>query len=313
MKPAVAVDVGGTKTIAALVSPDGVMTGQVAGDTPARQGPDAVLDTIAELVSQVGGDDFTQLAGIGIGTAGGVDASNGTIISSTDTFTDWVGTDLRSGLATRLGLDPRRISVLNDVDAHACGEAWRGAARGVSSAIMVAVGTGVGGAVIIDNQVWTGAHHLAGEIGHLPTPGAEGLRCPCGRDGHLEALASGTAIARRYHEVTGRALDTREIVARASAGEEEASRVVAEAARGLGLALAGLIATLDPAAIIVGGGVAEAGPVWWDPLVESCRASLVTAHADLPILPAALGPRAALIGAAWMVFNQQAHPDEPTS
>lgn len=301
MSTAVAVDLGGSKTAAAVVSADGTLGEVVTVATPAAEGPDAVLDAVARLIRPLLDDD---VAGVGVGTAGVVDAATGTIVSSTETFADWVGTDLVTGLRDRLGLGAERaVEVRNDVDAHALGEAWMGAGRGHASMLMVAVGTGVGGGVILPGGLWTGAHRLAGEIGHVPTPGADGLRCACGRLGHLEALAAGPAIERRYAERSGVALSGREIVARAEEGDAVAQDVVRTAATGLGTAIAGMVTLLDPSCVVVGGGVAQSGPVWWDPLRAACRAQLVDLVAGIELLPAELGSHAALYGAAKAVFD----------
>ena len=161
--------------------------------------------------------------------------------------------------------------------------------------LMVAVGTGVGGAVVLDGRLWTGAHHVAGEMGHIPTPGAEDLVCACGRGGHLEAVAAGPAIERMYGTP---GVGGREIMERAVAGEARALAVVKRAATGLGKAIAAIVTVLDPACVVIGGGVADAGPVWWEPLSATIESELVASLAGLPILPAAAGSSAALLGAA---------------
>ncbi|AQP45503.1 ROK family protein [Tessaracoccus flavus] len=305
MSHVVGVDLGGTKTAAARVAPDGTLGEIVSAPTPALRGGQAVLDVVADLVRRVGGDDTV---GLGVGTAGVVDATVGRIISATDTFSDWVGTDVAGGLRQRLSWSDRPIEVINDVDAHALGEQWLGAARDHGSVLMVAVGTGVGGAVVLDGRLWTGAHHVAGEIGHVPTPGAEGLYCACGRPGHLEAVAAGPAIERMYG-VDG--VDGRAIMARAEAGEEKALAVVERAASSLGRAIAGLVTVLDPACVVIGGGVALAGDVWWGPLRRTIRDELVPILADIPVLPAAAGPSAAILGAAKRALDSvAAHPHQ---
>ena len=303
MKPVVGIDLGGTKTAAALVAPDGTLGVRVAAPTPAAEGPGAVLDVVAGLVARVAGD--TPIGGVGIGTAGIVDAA-GRVVSATETFTGWVGTDLVAGLAGRLSR-PVPIRVYNDVDAHLLGEAWRGAARGRDSALMVAVGTGVGGALLIDRRLVRGAHSAAGELGHLPAVGAEGLRCPCGRPGHLEALAAGPAIARGYRAAGGTAADARAVFALAGDGDPAAIAVVDAAATGLGRAVAGLVTTIDPACVVIGGGVAEAGELWWRPLREAFRSELVAAFAT-PLVKAELGVSAAVLGAARGVFDDEGVP-----
>lgn len=306
MTTAVAVDLGGSKTAAASVSADGVIGEVLTAPTPAADGPEAVLDTVCALVGRLWDVD---VVGVGIGTAGVVDPETATIVSATDVFARWVGTDLASGVRARLGLGADRVvEVRNDVDAHALGESWLGAGRGRDSMLMVAVGTGVGGGVVLPDGLWTGAHRLAGEIGHVPTPGAEGRRCPCGRLGHLEALAAGPAIERRYAELSGEAVSGPEIMALAEAGDATAASVVEAAARGLGTAIAGMVTLLDPACVVLGGGVAQSGPAWWTPLTTACRGQLVDLVADIPLLPALLGPRAALFGAAKAVFDAAALP-----
>ena len=159
MRPVVGIDLGGTKTAAALVAPDGTLGVRVEAPTPAAEGPDAVLDVVAGLVARVAGD--SPIGGVGIGTAGIVDAA-GRVVSATETFAGWVGTDLVAGVGARL---PARvpIRVYNDVDAHLLGEAWLGAGCGHSSVLMVAVGTGVGGALLIDGRLVRGAHGAAGD------------------------------------------------------------------------------------------------------------------------------------------------------
>lgn len=300
MNPVVGVDLGGTKTAVALVRPDGSLGMRHEAPTPSGDGPAAVLDVVAGLTLAAAGAE--AFAGVGVGTAGIVNGA-GRIFSATDTFTDWVGTDLVAGLQQRLpGAPP--VVVVNDVDAHLLGEAWLGAARGWTSALMVAVGTGVGGAVMLEGRLWRGHRFAAGEIGHLPVPGAETRRCTCGRLGHLEALSAGPAMERAYLAATGVDLDARQLLARAGAGDATAAEVVRAAAQGLARAIAGLVTALDPEGVVIGGGVANSGPLWWQPLLDTCRAELVDAFDGLPIVPAELGPDAAVLGAAKSIYER---------
>lgn len=292
----VGVDLGGTKTAAAVVGADGTLGPVRTVPTRAADGPDAVFAAVETAVRAAA--DGQPVTGVGIGTAGAVDPDRGVVVSSTATFGDWVGADIPQGVRRRLG--PLSVSIRNDVDAHALGECWRGAGAGVASVFLVAVGTGIGGAVVLDGRLHTGAHHLGGEIAHIPTVGAQGLACPCGRSGHLEGLAAGPAIVRRFHRDGGdpALTDAREVVAAAEVGDHTAARVVTEAAAGLGRTLAGIVTTLDPERVIVGGGLAQAGPRWWSALEETFRAELVEALAEIPLIPAVLGPQAAILGAA---------------
>lgn len=200
--------------------------------------------------------------------------------------------------------------VENDVDAHAAGESWRGAARGARSALLVAVGTGVGAAVVLDGRTWRGAHHLAGEIGHMPVPGADGLPCPCGRLGHLEAIGAGPALHRLYLARGGDpgCADTRGVVARAERGDDVAVRAVRDSAAAVGRAIAGVATVLDPEVVVVGGGLAAAGDLWWSAMDAAVRAEVVDALQGLPVRPAELGGAAPLIGAArgaWALTREQ--------
>lgn len=301
----VGVDLGGTKTAAAVVAMDGSVGRIVTLPTRASRGAARVLDTVAEAVRAAMGPDGV-LAGIGIGTAGAVDSTRGVIVSSTETFAGWVGTDLAAGLRDRLG--PVVVRVHNDVDAHALGESWVGASAGAASSLMVAAGTGIGAGLILDGRLHTGARSLAGEIAHIPAVGAEGLRCPCGRMGHLEAVAAGPAILRRYHDLGGdrEVPDARAVVAAGVAGDPLATRVVAAAATGLGRTLAGIVTTVDPDIVVVGGGLGQAGPLWWQPFEEALRSELLAELAGIPVLPASLGAGAAIVGAARSALDAMA-------
>lgn len=325
----VGVDLGGTKTAAATVGPDGVHGPVLSVPTPAVHGPDAVLDAVAGLVAEVlvaagaASGAPAALRAVGVGTAGVVDVGRGVIVSATDTLPGWPGTDVAGGLRRRLAahaagaphapgaaVRPLPVFVENDVDAHAAGEVWLGAAAGARSALLVAVGTGVGAAVVLDGRPLRGAHHVAGEMGHVPVPGAEALRCPCGRTGHLEAIAAGPAIHRRYLALGGDASspDARDVVARAAAGDELAAAVVRDAARAVGRAVAGTVTVLDPEVVVVGGGLAGAGALWWSALEDTLRAEVVDVLADVPLRPAALGNDAAVVGAArgaWTLVIDQ--------
>ncbi|MHB1063090.1 MAG: ROK family protein [Georgenia sp.] len=299
----IGVDVGGTKIAAAAVDADGRCGRVLTIPTPASAGANAVLDAIAEAVRRVAASVGDVPRAIGIGTAGVVDSDRGVIISATSVFPGWVGTAVGQQTSRRLAdLLPGgpAVFVENDVDAHAAGEAWRGAARGARSALLVAVGTGVGAAVVLDGRTWRGAHHLAGEIGHMPIPGAQDLPCPCGRQGHLEAIGAGPALHRLYLGRGGDCgcVDTREVLTRADEGDEIAVRAVRDSAAAVGRAIAGVATVLDPEVVVVGGGMATAGGLWWSAMDAAVRAEVVDALQVLPVRPAELGGAAPLIGAA---------------
>ncbi|MDN5763557.1 MAG: ROK family protein, partial [Microlunatus sp.] len=242
-----------------------------------------------------------------------VDVSTGSIVSATDALTGWAGTDVAGGVQERVAAHadsgPVPVHVMNDVDAHAAGEVWLGAAAGAPTSVLVAVGTGVGGGVVINGAAINGGHHVAGEVGHIPTPGAEGLRCACGIDGHLEAIAAGPAIVRRYLALGGaKCGDARDVFERARFGEALAQTVVRDAAVALGRAVAGIATILDPHVIVIGGGVPDAGSIWWEPMERAFRGDVIPPLRDLGLVRATLGSRAPIYGAAhgaWALLDER--------
>lgn len=295
-----AVDIGGTKTAAALVDRSGALLARDAAPTPGADGPAAILGTALTLAQRLAGAADVRVRAVGVGTAGVVDVGLGRIVSATDTLAAWAGTDvagaLRTGLAGMIGEVP--VHVQNDVDAFAVGEVWRGAARGRRSVLVVAVGTGIGGAVVLGGQVLRGAHHVAGEIGHVPISGAGHLLCTCGRTGHLEALASGVGLHRHYLSLGGTAADGREVATRADAGEPRAAQAVADSGAAAGRGIAAVVTVLDPECVVVAGSVAVPGSPWWRAMEASLRVQLIDVLHDVPVLPGVLGSDAPLAGAA---------------
>ena len=300
----VGVDLGGTKSAGAVVGADGAVGQSRSIPTPARHGPAAVLDAVAGLVCDLAArvPAGTIVRGVGVGTAGSVYVAAGRIVSAPDLLRGWAGTSIADELHVRIEsrFGPVAVHVQNDVDAHAAGEAWIGAASGLDTVLVIAVGTGVGGAVVIGGKPLRGAHHVAGEIGHVPTPGAEGLRCGCGRLGHLEALGSGPSLHRHYLALggTSAASDAREVIALAAEGHAIASRAVASSAAAVGRGAAAVVTVLDPDAVLITGGLAGAGQQWWSAMEAALRAELVDPLAAIPVLAAALGNDAAIVGAA---------------
>ncbi|MFS8197461.1 ROK family protein [Streptomyces sp. CWNU-52B] len=293
------IDIGGTKTAAALVTADGQLVRRTELPTPAAAGPRAVLDAAAEAVTRLeaGG---AGLVAVGVGSAGVIDPVDGTVRSATDAMPGWAGTALRAGLAERLGVP---VAADNDVNAHAVGEAWRGAAGGQSTVLVVAAGTGIGACVLLGGRVHHGAHGVAGEAGHLPVPGAAGLPCTCGGLGHVEAVASGPAMTAAYRARTG-SPDARlsDIARLAADGEAEAVAVLRAGASALGEMIGGVANLLDPDLVLVCGGVSRCGDLWWDGLRASASAHLLPPLASTPIVPGLLGNDAALYGAARLAW-----------
>ena len=289
-----AVDIGGTKILVGLVAADGSIAAELQAPTPAQEGAEAIIATIAGLARRLLDDSSSPVRRCGVGTAGVV-GEDGEITSATDHIRGWAGTPLRQRLAEVLGLP---TVVLNDVQAAALAESVLGAARGKRSALVVALGTGIGGAIVRNGAVERGAAGIAGSIGHHLSPLRQGRPCPCGSTDHLEAYASGTAMQLEYQRRTGETLLLRDIAARAAAGETEAAAVLAEAAEVLGTVIGSANNLVDADIIVVGGGVAELGEVLFGPARIAAAREALGASRHAPIVAAALGPRACLTGAA---------------
>ncbi len=189
----------------------------------------------------------------------------------------------------------------NDANCAAWAELSAGAARGFDSAVMVTIGTGIGGALVLGGRLVRGAHGLAGEFGHMQAvPG--GLACECGLHGCWEQYCSGRALERVTRVALGRHLDGPEVTAMALAGNEVARQAFASIGLWLGVGTAALVSAFDPQVVVVGGGVSAVGDLLLAPARAGLRDSLQgTDHRPVPdIVPASLGPEAGAIGAALL-------------
>lgn len=294
----VGVDLGGTKVAAATVSRRGGIGPVHKAPSRALDGPHRVIEQIVDVVRRAA--DGSPIRAVGIGSAGVIDPVRGVVVDSTDSFTDWPGTPIADLVAGALGTE---VSVINDVAAHAIGEAitaegWSGAGAEFDSFCMIAVGTGVGGALVDNGVVRSGARHVAGHIAHVPVPGAENMRCPCGRYGHVEAISAGPAIERVFAEKSGRPASGAEISREAGAGDALAAAVLRDAAVALARAVAGVVSVWDPAGIVLGGSVPFSGSTWFEAFDTALRAELIAPLADIPVRLAAPGGLAAIVGSA---------------
>ncbi|MGN0062657.1 MAG: ROK family protein [Nocardioides sp.] len=293
-----ALDIGGTKTAAALVDADGAVLARASVATPASQGAGAILDAAADLVASLGGAPVA----VGVGSAGVVDPASGVVLSATDTLPGWAGTELAAGLAERLALP---VGAVNDVHAHGIGEVRYGAGRGAGTVLSVAVGTGIGGALVVDGALYAGRHAAAGHVGHVPSRQAGELPCSCGAHGHLEGFASGPSLAREYERRTGTDVgDLRDVVALAQEGDGAAAALLAEGGTAVGEAVAGLVNVLDPDLVVVGGGVVGVGESWWTALLEAVLTGVLPVLSSTPVVRSGLGVDAALLGAAAVAWEK---------
>lgn len=290
MALAAAIDIGGTKISGALIDAAGGLTAFRAAATPPTGG-DAILEVVIELCRDLIGAG--SVIAVGIGSAGQIDVERGMVTYANANLPGWTGRRLRDEVAAAVGLP---AIVDNDVNAMAYGEyALHGA--GFKHVLYLTVGTGIGGALILDGRLWRGAHWGAGEIGYLIADRRSGIPVS------VEDAASGAAMERRYQSLTGTALSLREIAARAAEGDEAASGIIRDGARVLGETLKPLIGVLDPERVVIGGGVAEIGALWWEPLLAAVHDTPLPAARNAVVVPAKLGAQAGLVGAGLMALH----------
>lgn len=288
----VGIDIGGTKIAGLVLDDAGSVLVRGSVPAPASVGGQAMADAAADLAMQLASRAGVPLRAVGVGAAGVIDHLTGTVRAASATFVDWAGFPLAAELGARLSVPVR---VENDVNAFLLGEAAHAAVE-ESDVLGVMLGTGVGGALVIDGRLRHGGNGAAGEIGH--TPGYSDLVCTCGQVGHLETLASGTSIGLRYSERTGTPVaDAREVADLARNGDEDAVAVFHDAGRALALACASAATLLDLQVAIVGGGVAEAWDLLEPAIDETLETNAPVSGLPLTIIPATLGSDAVAIGA----------------
>ena len=290
----IGVDIGASKIIAGLVTASGgiLQTQQVA--TPST--PSATLAAAQGLCRALLGVSNCEVKGIGIGAAGMIDTETGQVIHANANLPAWTAARLSAiSVGRRLPL-----VVENDVRAMSYGEAVLGAGADYSSLLCVAVGTGIGGGIVMDGEVWHGAAYSAGEIGYLVVDWQDD------KPVLLDQFASGPAIERAYCRASqsNKRLPLTAISQRARAGDKIAAATIKQKAMQFGFILGGYVTALNPEAVVIGGGVAQIGALWWDALEKSFRQALPPPLKSTPLLPAALGIEAVLLGAAMLAWRK---------
>jgi glucokinase len=310
--PVLAADIGGTKLLTALVSADGRILVRDARPSLAAEGPEAVIGRLTNAMDGLlKRNDLkpSQLGGIGIACAGGIDTGRGVVVTPSPNMPGWVDIPLASIIGERFGAP---AGVINDASAAALGEHRYGAGKGLADLVLLTIGTGIGGGIIASNRLYLGAAGGAGEIGH--TAVADGPECGCGNNGCLEMLASGRAVARdaRTRLERGEAsilndmvdgdVDkiTAEIVGEAARrGDGLAQSVIDRAAHYLGVGLVNVTNIFNPEMIIIGGSLAALGDMLIEPgrRMVAERAFSISSRA-VRIVTASLGNEAGVYGAA---------------
>lgn len=309
---AIGIDIGGTKVAGGLVDANGRVLEQVRRDTPHRTTEAKVVENlIVEVVQELQTRAASKVVAIGIGAAGFVAADRATVVFAP--HLSWRHEPLRDTLLLRLDTP---VFVDNDANAACWAEYRFGNVQGESHVVMVNLGTGIGGAIVVDGRIQRGRFGIAGEFGHMQVmPG--GHRCECGNRGCWEQYASGNALVREArslllagsplaHDLAAsvdddpRRLTGPMITDAARAGDPTAAELLAEIGTWLGTGLANLANAFDPGAFVIGGGVSAAGSMLLDPARDSFRRHLAGRgyRPEARIVQAALGNEAGFIGAA---------------
>lgn len=321
------IDLGGTKILAGVVDENGRIIGTSKRKTKAERGAAAVIERIAKTAREAVAESHLELDhidAIGIGAPGVADYATG-VIEFAPNLDNWVNVPLGKRLEQELGLP---VYVTNDVNAGTFGEATAGVARGFRSVVGIFPGTGIGGGLVLNGQLWQGARNAASEFGHMVVL-ADGPLCGCGRRGCIEAMASRTAIERdiigelrggRSSAIT-RMVDLDDPNARIrsgiladllAAGDPLIVDVIERASYHLGILTGSLVNALDPDSVVYGGGLIEACADFMLPIirVNTYRHLIRPVEPEqLPILEAALGDYAVLIGAAMLARSSRRTPE----
>jgi len=320
-----AIDLGGTKVRALVAGLDGREYGYDLRPSDTSRGLDAVVRTMMDSLAAAAGQAgvaVRDLGGVGVASPGAINSAAG-IVAGAPQLPGWRDVPLARIMSERLGVP---VLLENDASAAALGEHRYGAGRGTRQMLYFTVSTGIGGGIIIDGRLYTGASGGAGELGHMIIDLNAAEACPwCGR-GCLESLASGTAIARRGEDliVAGKAPVlaelrraegevTAEMMARAmDAGDEDCRAVFSDAGRFLGIALASCVNIFNPEVIVIGGGVSRSGSGFFEAAGETMRAHAIRAlAADVSLYLAGLGEKSGLMG--MIARLAEARKDSPGS
>jgi predicted NBD/HSP70 family sugar kinase len=275
-------------------------------DHAAKEGIALAGRLVRRLLDEVG-VGAERVTGVGMGLPGPLRLDTGTVGDSA-ILPDWIGSQPEARMREELGLDVR---VENDANLGALAESVWGAGRGRSDLLYVKAGTGVGGGLLLSGRLYRGAAGTAGELGHF-TIDESGPVCRGGNRGCLEALAGAEAILAPLRPRHGADLTLARVVELARAGDHGCRRVIGDAGRALGIAVAGACNLLAPQLVVVGGELAQAGDLLLDPLRSAVRRAAIDAMREIPVTAGVLGARAEVLGAVALVLREsQRHVAEP--
>jgi glucokinase len=312
MNATIAIDIGASKMRAGsytVKSPEPIIYNQIA----TRSEGMPIEDRLVNLIESIWPDNY-KIAAIAAACPGPLDPINGIVVSPPN-IPEWSYFPLQEYLTSKFNIP---VSLNNDANLAAYGEWYFGSGKGCSDLIYLTISTGIGGGIILDNQLYMGDAGFAAELGHT-TVVHQGSVCSCGQTGHLEAYASGPSIVRwvkskledeslKEHFPEGE-LDAKLVSDAAESGNELALAAYERAGKYIGIAIANLLHIFNLKTIIIGGGVSRAGEMLFEPIQKSVEESIISdVYLDgLQILPAALGDESGIMGA--LVLSREIIPD----
>ena len=306
------VDIGGTTVKIGLFRTEGELLDKWEIPSRTENEGEAILPDIAQSVlKKIGEDAYKEETFIGIGVGVPAPVTEDGIVNGSANL-GWKYKEVKQELETLTGLS---VKVGNDANVAALGEMWQGGGSGEQNMVMVTLGTGVGGGVIVNGKVVTGAHGAGGEIGHICVNYSETQTCGCGNRGCMEQYASATGIVRLAKEkleaskepsvLREKEITAKEVFDAVKAGDKLAQEVAVQFGEYLGCGIANLAAVADPAVIVIGGGVSKAGEVLIPYIQKPYREHAFFANKEVEFVLATLGNDAGMCGAAKLIIDEQ--------
>ncbi len=294
----VGIDIGGTMIKYGLLSLEGQILESGETATEAERGVEVLFDKICSIVEKYSGE---EILGIAVSGTGQIDGSIGKVVGGNEIIPGWIGTNLVERIEKKFNL-PAVLE--NDVNCAALGEKWLGAGKGQNNFVCLTIGTGIGGGIVLNGDIFRGDTCVAGEFGHIQVE-KNGVQCLCGKKGCYERYASATALVRMAEERTGEKLNGKEIFDREKAGEAVFVQLIKDWVDYFTDGLSTIVYIFNPSLVVIGGGVTKQGDYLLDKINESLSEKLgVNFKKNLSIKFAELGNNAGMLGAEYLLLRK---------
>lgn len=297
MKYVIAIDIGGTKTIGALFDETGKIIHEIRIPTMPKLGPEKLKESLFKVIDEL--LTIKKVDCISVGSAGRINIYTGEVFYASDNIPGWTNTKIKEIIEERYNI---YCVVENDCKVAGYGEEWQGSARGLDNYVCLVLGTGVGGAVKCEGKMIHGSHFSAGELGHMILH-PNGRDCNCGLKGCVEQYCSGTALVKIFNDISDIKINTGyEFFNLIDDKNEIAIKVLDGFVDDLSSIIITLYNCYDPEKVIIGGGLCDTRKYWWDKLETKLNQSAIAKLFKPIIVPAELGNKAGIYGAAYLGF-----------